>query len=287
MHFMHLLSYKIFGNLLEVFELGTRRVGMFKQTSPNISIPFAGSEIKFGGNSTEEILPQKADAAQAISRNKCGHNPGSPKNYLRPQNHQKRPPYLERAISQTSNAYYFPKKLLTRLNFQDQQQKRSERREACCVVMQTLLHYLELETLTVGYFKNDGVFFHPDIDDIANIAGIKPMRVKRALWDLSRAGYIKVTAREKLASIREVCIQYFRDLKMDLSKLNLARSWKRKKAESNVKGSFNGLVKPIKKPLTQTHSIDQKKAMIRKTLEIHKQTGQPIESIYRKLISGD
>jgi hypothetical protein len=260
---------------------------MFKQTSPKLSQPLTGELIDFGERNviTGESLHQSIDKKQWGQGNKCGHDPHTFRSYSRDPKHKKRSPILEEAINNLCNAYYHPKKYLSLINF-NSRQKRSERREAIISVGQALFHYVDLATLQVGFLNERGAFIRPNLERIAKIAGISIVRAKRALLDLSKAGYLTITSQyeSKLPSIRTICKSFFKDLGIDLLRLNSAIAWKIKKLEK-IKTKTTYFIKSVTKFCKKTHAniIDKNKNLISKALEIHKQTGQSVESIYRQL----
>jgi hypothetical protein len=171
---------------------------------------------------------------------------------------------------------------------------RSERREAIASVSQVLLHYLELSTLRVGFWANDSKFVSLDLAYIAKKAGIGLLRARRAIADLVQAGYIKVSRQfdkkedgsfAGLPSIREIAVQFFIDLGIDVQKLFFSREWKRKKQEkASAKKSYqklSGMIKAvtsfggrvISSAKRRSHQpMDEAKAklLISRALELHK-----------------
>lgn len=178
--------------------------------------------------------------------NKCGHDKMLPRGFLRPATHKGRPFLLEEAIAALDHFYYHPlaylKNLLTfmpsptandslRARF-----KRSERREAIKVVAEAILYYLDIETLTLG-FKTLSGWWAPTLEKLADIAGIPVQRAKRALHDLAKAGYLKIT-RHRLRqgqgvyrakpSIRQIMPSFFADLGIALKRLKKTQERRRK-----------------------------------------------------------
>lgn len=239
-------------------------------------------------------------SGSTIIGNGCGHNPKYPRFYIRPENHKKRPPVLEKAISALSRSYKFPKKILKSISSVHPQNrlKRSERREAIISLSQVLLHYIDLETLKVGFNKDHGKFLYLDIKYIANKAGISLTRAKRAATDLVKAGYLEVKKQfdhdengvfKGLPSIRKLSVQFFIDLGLDISALFFSREWKRKKQEKvdskKSRGTMSKMFKSVlsfspKKVLSSNShagksllsdlSVDQRKAATYRAMELHK-----------------
>jgi hypothetical protein len=189
------------------------------------------------------ILNDQATKTQAkLSGNRCGHVPDAPRFYCRPAHHKSRPSLLEEAIEKLTAGYKRPKRFLRKLFdlHPKGRLKRSERREAIASVSQVLLHYLELETLQVGFYTLPNVFVSLDLKYIAKQAGLSLLRARRAINDLVKAGYVKLLRQfnkneegqfKGLASIRELTASFFSDLGIDSHHLFFLREWKRKKQE--------------------------------------------------------
>ena len=250
--------------MIKVFEFYQRRLveekerRMFMKTNiPKTTSSLNGDLVDFGDTQSDQpILADRINQIQAIvSGNRCGHAPDAPRFFNPPDNHKRRPTVLDRAIDKWEEVYRKAKKFLQKLatTHANGRQVRSERREAIAVVAQVLLHYLELSTLKVGFYITGlNKFINLDIEYIAKKAGLSFSRAKRAITALADAGYIKITRQHKKkedgtfggeASIREVSIQFFIDLGMDVQKLFFARDWKRKKEE---KAQSKGALKKLK-----------------------------------------
>ena len=199
------------------------------------------------------ILNDRMNQIQAIILgNRCGHAPDVPRFFCPPVHHKQRPTVLDRAIDKWEEVYWKAKKFFMKLaTFHAHgRQVRSERREAIAAVSQVLLHYLELSTLRVGFYVGHDKFIHLDVKYLAKKANLSFSRAKRAITALAKAGYIKITRQYKKKengafdgkpSIREVAVQFFIDLGVDVQKLFFARDWKRKKEEKAQ--ARNGLKK--------------------------------------------
>lgn len=124
--------------------------------------------------------------------NHCGHQPAAPRLFVPPAGHQARPGILVRLIERLQRYYRRPQEIpsLNRANGSNRQQ-RSERREACLVVLSVLLHYLDLVTLRVGIPKA-GKITGMTVKFIAQRADLGKRRVERALADLATANLITV-----------------------------------------------------------------------------------------------
>jgi hypothetical protein len=230
---------------------------LIKTNIPETTVSLA-AYVDFGDkmfDQDEMILNDRTNQIQAIvSGNRCGHTPDAPRFFCPPESHKRRPPVLDRAIDQWKVVYRKAKKFFRKLatTHTDGRQVRSERREAIAAVSQVLLHYLELSTLKVGFYVGLNKFIHLDIEYIANKANLSFSRAKRAINALAGAGYIKITRQYKKKedgtfdgepSIREIAVQFFIDLGMDVQKLFFARDYKRKKEE---KAEAKGALKKLK-----------------------------------------
>jgi len=220
---------------------------MFLKTNiPESTQSLVGKRVEFG--ETLDCLDLNDQVGREISihaigadGNRCGHVPHEPRFYLRPEDNKARPSVLENAIERLQDVYRRPKKFFRKLAtfHPSDRQKRSERREAIASVSQVLLHYLELSTLRVGFYAGTK-FIQLDLEYIAKKAGLNFIRAKRAMADLVKAGYIKTSRQfdkkedgtfQGKPSIREISVQFFIDLGIDIQKLFFTREWKRKKQE--------------------------------------------------------
>lgn len=234
---------------------------MFLKTNiPETTLCLEGAGVNFGDKKPSDlvILNDRINQIQAIvSGNRCGHAPDAPRFFNQPDHHKRRPSVLGNAIEALKVVYRRPKKFFRKLAtfHPHDRQKRSERREAIASVSQVLLHYLELSTLRVGFFVDLTKFVPLDLKYIAKQAGISISRAKRAMADLAKAGYIKLTRQftkqddgtfKGVPSIREVAVQFFIDLGIDVQKLFFSREWKRKKDEKSLakgaKKKLRGLI---------------------------------------------
>lgn len=157
--------------------------------------------------------------------NRCGHNKNVPKFYPAHANINKFPKIIQRAQDLLELAYFDPKKLWRSLNFLDVQQKRSERRESIVLVGQYLNIHNNLKNFTVK----------SPARDIAYYTGLSLNRVKQALRDLTKAGYIKTTDFIKhcfkgswygITAIRQLTDKFYLELGISEHALHSARCWK-------------------------------------------------------------
>jgi hypothetical protein len=276
---------------------------MFIKTNiPETTLCLVGDLVDFGDqmfDQDEIIVNDRTNQIQAIvSGNRCGHVPDAPRFFSPPNHHKRRPTVLDRAIDMWEVVYRKAKKFFKKLatTHDDGRQVRSERREAIAAVSQVLLHYLELSTLRVGFYVSHNKFIHLDIEYIANKAGLSFSRAKRAITALAKAGYIKISRQYKKKedgtfdgepSIREIAVQFFIDLGMDVHKLFFAREWKRKQEEKKrakeslkkLKGTIQAVTSFRKKalpvsgkqymPLSEQETM-KKKAIMNQAMELHK-----------------
>lgn len=281
---------------------------MFIKTNiPETTQSLDGISVDFGDRMFDALsVKHQTNQIQVIvSGNRCGHEPDAPRFFSPPDHHKRRPVVLDRAIDKWEEVYWKAKKFFRKLaTFHVHgRQVRSERREAIAAVSQVLLHYLELSTLRVGFYIGLNKFIHLDIDYIAKKANLSFSRAKRAITALSEAGYIKITRQYKKKedgtfdgepSVREIAVQFFIDLGMDVQKLFFARDWKRKKEEKEqakgtlkkLKGmiqavaSFSSHIAPPKTKRRIVSSIDQD--LVSKALALHQADPSHSPSDYLK-----
>jgi hypothetical protein len=292
---------------------------MLIKNIPESTLSLVGTGVGLGNLHIQhvEILPQPATLLQALFGNGCGHHPKQLREYNRPLHHKPRPSILEQAIKNAAQYYHAPKKFLKNLNTLHPQnrRKRSERREAITSVLQVLLHYIELMSLKVGINTPASEVICFDIHFIADKAGIEPIRARRAMKDLVKAGYLKISRQWTrkddgdyigLPSLREFTLEFFHDLGIDLLRLASTREWKRKKEEkaqgrrgrhrlkriiatvSALSGSkainpINSILSKFYKPPSTTDS-SKKQAHIRQALELHKANPAISISDYYRLL---
>ena len=279
---------------------------LLKTNIPETTLCFAGAGVDFGDKKPSDrlILNDRINQIQAIvSGNRCGHAPHAPRFFDQPDHHKRRPSVLGNAIEALKVVYRRPKKFFRKLStfHPHDRQKRSERREAIASVSQVLLHYLELSTLRVGFFANSTKFIPLDLKYIAKQAGISFSRAKRAIADLVQAGYLKLTRQftkqddgtfKGAPSIREVAVQFFIDLGIDVQKLFFSREWKRKKDDKSLakgtKQKLRGLIQAasalggrvMATVKRQGKSSVADKNLIRMALELHRANPERSPSDY-------
>lgn len=132
-----------------------------------------------------------------VSGNRCGHHPDYPR--LTPASPIKdgrdgkpsQPKILKAMISRVKE-YYAKPDIIPSLNTSNGsvRQQRSERREACVLLLAVLLKYLDLASMRVGVPNVDG-FRSMKIGTLAVKAGLSLSRTERALADLIGAGILR------------------------------------------------------------------------------------------------
>jgi hypothetical protein len=156
------------------------------------------------------------------------------------------------------------------------------------------MHYLDLETLELGFYSDSGSFIRLDVDYIARHAKIAPIRAKRALRDIIQAGYLESTKQYKrdqderfigLPSIRKISPSLFIDLKIDHFKFFNARENKRKRNEKKLvkhaRKMFHGIIKSvtdISKKASNKHN-----SIIKKTLLMVEETAKAIAAVSKNI----
>jgi hypothetical protein len=126
--------------------------------------------------------------------NRCGHDPKRP--LLIPANPIRKgqgglPRILSLAAERTKTWYDHPKKCPPLLA-QGNRKTRSERREACLVVLETLLSRLDLASLCLGVPTLANGFIDIDMKAIVRDTGLGQRRCERAIRQLKEAGFMQV-----------------------------------------------------------------------------------------------
>jgi len=126
--------------------------------------------------------------------NFCGHDPRNPRFTLtRPAKIGKGgiPPILTELAERLQDYYHRPRQLIPSLDLANgsNRQQRSERREACVLLLNALLKYTDLASLRVGIPTQNG-FLSLTVDYIAKQTGMTLKRVERALADLKTSSLV-------------------------------------------------------------------------------------------------
>jgi len=95
------------------------------------------------------------------------------------------PRVLTLCAERLKDYYNNPRQLIPSLDLANgsERQQRSERREACLLLLMALLKYMDLASLRVGIPTEDG-FLSLTVDYLAKQTGMALRRVERALADL-------------------------------------------------------------------------------------------------------
>ena len=129
-----------------------------------------------------------------MTGNRCGHDPKHPQ--LSPANPIRKgkgglPRILSLAAERAKAWYYHPQKCKL-LKSHPQRKMRSERREACQIVIETILSNLDLASLCLGTPTLENGFIDIDMRTIVRDSGIGQRRCERAIALLKEAGFMKV-----------------------------------------------------------------------------------------------
>lgn len=129
--------------------------------------------------------------------NFCGHDPDAPRFTLaRPAKKGKGgiPRVLTLFMERFTDYYHSPRLKLPSLDLANgsERQMRSERREACVVVMAAIAAHTDLSSLRVGIPTPSG-FMSYTFSWIAGACGLPLRRVERAVYDLKAAGILTVS----------------------------------------------------------------------------------------------
>lgn len=129
-----------------------------------------------------------------MTGNRCGHDPKNPN--LSPAKPIRKgkgglPRILSLAAERAKAWYYHPKKCKL-LQSHPHRKTRSERREACQIVIETILSHLDLASLCLGTPTLENGFIDIDMRTIVRDSGIGQRRCERAIALLKEAGFMKV-----------------------------------------------------------------------------------------------
>jgi hypothetical protein len=275
---------------------------LLKTNIPETTLCLSSACVDFG-DTDGLILNDRINQIQAIvSGNRCGHSPDAPRFFSPPDHHKRRPTVLDRAIDCWEEVYRKAKRFLGKLatSHDGGRQVRSERREAIAAVMQAIFHYIDLDTLKVGFSIGLNKFLNLDVKYIAKQTGLSVSRAMRALRNLTKAGYLEITRQytkkedgtfKGEASVRKINVQLFIDLGIDVQKLFFARDWKRKKEEKakakDAIKKLKGMVQAVTSFSSHLVSSKAKKGapsinqdLIGKALELHRANPERSPSDY-------
>ena len=126
--------------------------------------------------------------------NRCGHDPRQPMLAATvpiPKGRGGFPRILSLAAERAKAWYFHPKKCPP-LQGHHGRQTRSERREACQIVLETILRHLDLASMCLGMPTLASGFIDIDMRTIVQDSGISQRRCERAIALLKQAGSMRV-----------------------------------------------------------------------------------------------
>lgn len=129
-----------------------------------------------------------------MTGNRCGHDPKHP-NLSPAKPIRKGKGGLPRILSlaaERAKAWYFHPKKCKALQSHPNRKTRSERREACQIVIETILSHLDLASLCLGTPTLERGFIDIDMRTIVRDSGIGQRRCERAIALLKEAGFMTV-----------------------------------------------------------------------------------------------
>ena len=152
----------------------------------------------------ELTAPDGVALRRAGSGNRCGHDPRHPRFFSPPPEHGVRPPILCHWIERVRQFYDAPGTIpsLAHALFGRQvaadpagdhqpRQMRSERREACCALLGSIMHYCDLPSLCVSVPQADGSLVPVALKTLAERAGLGLRRAERAMRDIVAGGLLR------------------------------------------------------------------------------------------------
>ena len=132
--------------------------------------------------------------ASCPSGNRCGHDAQNP--HLNPiltiRTGPGGPPRILSLAAEKAKEWFFSPAQCPPLQTRPNRQTRSERREACQVVLEFLLSRLDLATLCLGTPTLSGGFLDLDMKTILDGTGLGQRRCERAIGQLKAAGFMTV-----------------------------------------------------------------------------------------------
>jgi hypothetical protein len=126
--------------------------------------------------------------------NRCGHDPKRPLLAAAvpiPKGKGGLPRILSLAAERAKAWYFHPRKCPP-LQARPDRQTRSERREACQIVLEVILRHLDLASMCLGKPTPANGFIDVDMRTIVHDTGIGQRRCERAIAMFKRAGFMKV-----------------------------------------------------------------------------------------------
>ena len=129
-----------------------------------------------------------------MSGNRCGHDPKHPS--LSPATPIRKGkgglPRILSLAAERAKAWYFHPKKCPPLQSRPNRRTRSERREACQIVLETILAHLDLASMCLGTPTLSNGFIDIDMRTIVRESGIGQRRCERAIALLKEAGFMSV-----------------------------------------------------------------------------------------------
>lgn len=131
--------------------------------------------------------------------NFCGHQPDAPRLELVKPTTDKRRPEILRRLQERIRQYYRSPRYIPSLNAANgsTRQQRSERREACLLLLTAILEYTDLASLRCGVPTSAG-FISLTLDYLVQYTGLHMRRAERAMADLKRANLLTVSQARQL-----------------------------------------------------------------------------------------
>ena len=126
--------------------------------------------------------------------NRCGHDPRHPQlSPLQPiRKGPGAPPRILSLAAEKAKEWFFSPGICPQLQSRPNRQTRSERREACQVILEFLLSRLDLATLCLGVPTLNNGFIDLDMKAIVAGTGLNQRRCERAIGQLKTAGFMEV-----------------------------------------------------------------------------------------------
>lgn len=130
--------------------------------------------------------------------NYCGHLPDSPRLHFTDTTEKRRPGILIELQDRIDRFFADPNVLPSLRNASgSKRQMRSERREACIVLMKVIVEHMDLVSLRCGIPTRQG-FMSLTLPHLVKFTGLEQRRAERALADLKKANLITVSQPRQL-----------------------------------------------------------------------------------------
>lgn len=216
-----------------------------------LAVHLGGDSAKLSSNTNNKGIFSVSDAncQPRLWPNYCRHFPDRPRFFAAPASHKPRALTIQETIKRLYSSYFNPNKELRTLQLHldtTGHQVRSERREAVISLLSAMTYYVDDATGRVGRLLDNGIFKDLTIKKLANYAHLRLKRAKRAMKDIVRAGYLKVTRQYDrlpdgsflaLPSIREFTPKFFMELEVKGElwvKWFANKTWKKEKEIKKV-----------------------------------------------------